>query len=112
MPMPLQVGQKGTLKFEAAMAGFDPEQITDIKWSQQGSPQAVKFTQPDQVEGVAVGSGSFKCSVTQKPEAGGQPQHSTYNFTVECVDMSAPAKMVPVSISAEPPSAPPPPGAR
>lgn len=110
MPTTILVGTKGTLKFEASMAGFDPDQVTDVKWSQQGSPQHVKFTQPDKVEGISAGTGDFKCTVTQKPEGGGQPQKSVYNFVVECTDPAVLAvpKMVPVSITPvlEPPPPP------
>jgi hypothetical protein len=94
MPTPtITQGMKGTLQFLPTQAGLDPATITDIKWSQQGPPTNVKFTQPDQVEGVQPGTGSFTCTVTCGPS-----ERMTYKFQVECVPSGPPPPPVNVPI--------------
>lgn len=109
MPNPtVPQGLSGKLEFQPTMAGLDAAAITDVKWSQQGAPNHVKFTQPDQVSGVAPGTGDFTCTV-----ACGANDKMTYHFQVECVAMGPPPmpRNVPVTVfvAGPPPPAPPPP---
>jgi hypothetical protein len=95
MALTIEVGQMGTLSFQPAMVGIDPATVTGVAWSQQGSPAAVKFTHPDQVEGIAPGTGSFTVTVNCGPS-----DKMPYQFEIACIANAPPAipKVVPVMI--------------
>ena len=94
--MILIVGQKARCVFLAAQAGIDPAALVSVHWSQQGPPDAVRLTQPDQVEALAVGSGQL----TVKASAG-QNESMTYKFTIDVV-AAEPAVPVTVPVMLEP----------
>lgn len=98
MPAFIAVGQKGTLVFLAAQAGFPQEEVADVSWQPQGSQQAVKFSPPDKVEGMAVGRSSYKATVTKKT----QGEKYSFPFDIDCTDPnpSAPV-MTPVTVNIE-----------
>jgi hypothetical protein len=114
MPPTITQGMKGRLEFQPAQAGLDPATITDIKWTPQGPQTHVKFTQPDQVEGISPGTGQFTCAVTCGPG-----ESMTWKFAVECLPLTPPGPpaTVPVVVftlapTPPTPAAPPPsPGA-
>lgn len=95
MALTIPQGKTGTLTFDANMAGLDPTQVNQVQWSQQGAPSAVKFTPPDQVQGVALGTGTLRCVVHV-----GASDKMTYEFPVECVSNQPdpPPRIVPVTI--------------
>ena len=111
----IPVGQSGQLKFEPPMAGLDPAVVASVSWQPQGGQQAVRFTPPDKVEGLAAGVGQYKVTVTMTTPG----EKVTYAFTVDCF-APGPATMppmTPVSITLTPPpplpgapAPPPPPG--
>ena len=105
MALTLQVGQTGTLVFMAREAGFDPTKVTNKRWSTTGDQTKVKLTAPDQVEGIAPGSASFKCMVAVE----GSP-NVPYYFDITCVapPPTTPPIAVPVTIDqiVTPPPAP------
>jgi len=80
MSLTIQVGQTATLVFTPRKVGIDPTAVTGIAWTQQGSPAAVKFTHPDQVEGIAPGTGSFTVTVNCGPS-----DKMPYQFDITCV---------------------------
>lgn len=101
------VGQIGTLVFQPAMAGLDAALIAGVSWQPQGSQQAVKFRAPNQVEGLAAGSGQYRCTVTLTTPG----EKVTYAFAVDCYVPGPPVMppMVPVTIEPVPLAVPPPP---
>jgi hypothetical protein len=88
-------GKTGTLSFDANMAGINPADVNQVQWSQPGAPTYVKLIAPDQVQGVAVGSGTIKCVVHS-----GTSDKQTYEFPVECVSGTPdpPPRTVPITI--------------
>lgn len=106
MPAYIAVGQKGTLRFIAEQAGLPQSEITSVSWQPQGSQQAVKFSPPDQVEGVAVGTSPYKASVTMK--AAGEKYSFPFDVTCTAPAGTAPI-MTPVAIDLAVPTPPTPP---
>lgn len=104
MPVMLQKGQTGTLRFIAGMAGLDESTITNVQWQPQGGQNAVKFHSPDKVEGLAPGIAAYKCSVTMGPG-----EKAVYSFEVECMVPGPPPtiKMIPVGLDVDVTSPPP-----
>jgi hypothetical protein len=99
MPVFIAVGQTGTLRFIADMAGLDPAVIQSQQWQLQGTPASLKFTAPDKVEGLAEGTANMRVQVTS--QIPGSPQErQTYRFEVQTVPAGPPTppKMVPVAI--------------
>ena len=94
MPAYIAVGQKGTFRFIASQVGLNEADITGVTWQPQGAQQAVKFTPPDQVEGMAPGTSSYKASVTMK--AAGEKY--SFPFDVNCTAPAGTLVMTPVAI--------------
>jgi hypothetical protein len=96
MPVFLQVGQVGTLRFLPSQAGLDPALVASASWQPQGSQQHVRFTPPDQVEGISAGTADYKVTVTMTTPG----EKVTYAFTATCnpAGPPAPPKMDPVAI--------------
>ena len=94
-PLVMQVGQHGTLRFIPSAAAVDPTTIVGQQWSQQGSPQSVKFTAPDQVQALAIGSGTLKVIVDCGPSS-----KMPYNFVINVIAAGPPEPgvMPPVAI--------------
>jgi hypothetical protein len=92
----IQVGQTARMVFQPSMVGIDPATVTEVVWTQQGSPASVKFTHPDQVEGIAPGVGSFTATVNCGP-ANKMP----YKFDIECIPAGPPPipLIVPVTLT-------------
>lgn len=103
MPAYIAVGQKGTLRFLASQAGLAEDQIQGVTWQPQGAQQAVKFTPPDQVEGQAAGTSSYKASVTMKTAG----EKYSFPFDVNCTAPAGTPVMTPVAIDIAPPVTPP-----
>lgn len=95
MALTIPQGKTGTLYFDANMAGMDPAEVNQVQWSQQGPPTSVRLIQPDQVQGVALGTGTLKCTVHV-----GASDKMTYGFDVECIsnEPPPPPRTVPVTI--------------
>lgn len=103
MPAYIAVGQKGTLRFIAEQAGLPQSEITGVTWQPQGSQQAVKFSPPDQVEGMAAGTSAYKASVTMKTPG----EKYSFPFDVTCTaPVGASPIMTPVAIDIAPPTPP------
>lgn len=92
----IQVGQQGTLRFLPSQAGLDPAQIASVAWQPQGPQNQIKFTPPDQVEGLAAGTTSYKATVTMKTAG----EKYSFPFDAQCTPAGPPAPpvMVPVAI--------------
>lgn len=100
----IAVGQTGTLVFQPTTAGLDPALVASVSWQPQGSQQDVRFTPPDRVEGIAVGRGDYRATVTLSTPG----EKVSYAFTVDCYVPGPPAMpaMVPVTIAVAPPATP------
>ena len=96
MPAFITVGATGTLRFLPSQAGLDPALIASVSWQPQGGQQHVKFSPPDQVEGISPGTGQGKCTVSMTTPG----DKMTYDFTVQCnpAGPPAPPRMEPVAI--------------
>lgn len=94
MPAYIAVGQTGTLRFLATQVGLPEAQIQGVTWQPQGAQQAVRFTPPDQVEGLAVGTSSYKASVTMTTPG----EKYSFPFDVTCTAPAGPLVMTPVAI--------------
>jgi len=81
MPLTIQQGTTGTLTFAPDRVGVAPDTVQSVSWQPQGSQQYVRFIAPDKVEGLAPGSGSYKCAVTFKTPG----EKHTWPFDVVCV---------------------------
>ena len=106
MPAFITVGQKGTLRFLASQAGLDQDNVASVSWQPQGGQQHVKFSPPDQVEGLSPGTGEGRCTVSMTAPPG---EKMTYPFTVQCnpAGPPAPPRMEPVAIDIAAPVTPP-----
>lgn len=99
MPVSIQVGQSGTLRFMPESAGLDPALVSNVSWQPQGSQQHVKFHPPDQVEGLSVGTGSYRALVTLQAAN----EKYTFPFDVQCnAPTTGPPVMTPVTIDLVP----------
>jgi hypothetical protein len=104
MPVMIQVGQTGTLRFLPSQAGLDEALVSGVAWQLQGTPASLRFTPPDHVEGLAAGTANMRCAVTMV----GGTDRQTYRFEVETVPAGPPQppKMVPVALDVNMPSTP------
>jgi hypothetical protein len=96
MALTIQQGRTGTLTFTPGTVGLDPAQVASVAWAPLGGQQYVRFTPPDQVEGVAVGVASGKVTATLSTPG----EKVSWTFDVECVPVGGvpPEKVVPVVI--------------
>jgi hypothetical protein len=90
-PLPLRVGQTGTLTFMPTMCAVDPARVTKARWAPVGQDQTkVKWTTPAKVDGIAPGTRTFRVAVTCAPLTTGDPEETlTYEFVVACLTAGA-----------------------
>jgi hypothetical protein len=96
MPLTIPQGQTGTLTFAPDRVGLELGQIASVVWAAQGSQEHVRFTPPDQVEGITPGVASYKVTATLSTPG----EKVSWLFDVECVpaDGLPPEKVLPVVI--------------
>jgi hypothetical protein len=96
MPVTIAQGATGQLTFAPDRVGIDPALVASVSWQPQGSQQHVKFTPPDQVQGLSPGVGSYKVTATMSTPG----EKLTWPFDVECVPPGGvpPEPVVPVVI--------------
>jgi hypothetical protein len=106
VPVVIQVGQTGTLRFLPTQAGLDPALVATVVWQLQGTPPSLTFTAPDRIEGIAEGMANMRCAVTMV----GGSDRLTYRFEVQTTPsgLPAPPKVIPVALDIAPPSMSPP----
>jgi hypothetical protein len=92
----IEQGRTGTLTFAPDRVGLEPAQIASVAWAAQGTQEHVRFTPPDQVEGITPGVGSFKVTATLSTPG----ERVSYPFDVECIPAGGlpSEKVVPVVI--------------
>jgi hypothetical protein len=96
MALTIQQGQTGTLQFAPDRIGLDPAEVESVAWAAQGTQAHVRFTPPDQVEGLTLGVARYKVTATLT----GPGERISYTFDVECIPAGGlpPEKVVPVVI--------------
>jgi hypothetical protein len=96
MPLTIEQGRTGTLTFAPDRVGLTPAEVESVAWAAQGSQLHVRFTPPDQVEGVTLGVGSYKVTATLSMPG----ERVSWDFDVECIPAGGlpPEKVVPVVI--------------